>query len=141
MPKYLMLVAVLMLIPALTSANAKQDEVKEVQKLKKYDEQCAQFDKKSCEILLTKLGQMCKKPNAFACFRLGEIATINTEIAARQGLIKDSVQWLDLAVGTTKRACQGNIPQACEQMKKFKSKFQDSCNKGDKLFCKAIKLI
>ncbi|MCV2509614.1 MAG: hypothetical protein N4Q32_04175, partial [Neisseriaceae bacterium] len=104
MKKYLMLMTAVLLIPTFSYADKKQDEVKEVQKLSQYDQKCAQFDKAACKTLLTELGKMCKKSNSFACFRLGEIAAINSEVAAKQGMTQDSVQWLDLAVGSTKRA-------------------------------------
>ncbi|QRN41026.1 MAG: hypothetical protein GKC53_02540 [Neisseriaceae bacterium] len=139
MKNYLILITAI-LIPTFSYADKKQDEVRAVQQLTQYDQKCAQFDKDACKTLLTKLADMCKK-NSFACFRLGEIAAINSEVAARQGMTEDSIQWLDLAVGSTKRACQLNLPQACTEVKKLKSSFRKSCEKGDQFFCKASKLL
>ncbi|MFH4415525.1 MAG: hypothetical protein WDW19_00570 [Neisseriaceae bacterium] len=122
-------------------ANQAQDEIRAVQKFSKFDQQCAKFNRAACQTLLNNLGTLCKKNNSFACFRIGEIATINSEVAAKQALKADAVKWLDVAVGSTKKSCQLKLRQACTQMQKFKTDFQKACKKGDQFFCKASKTL
>lgn len=123
-------------IYAKPSLTQRQQEVMQVQKLKKYDQSCARFDKKACQALLSHLSSLCtKNSNAFACFRIGEVASINSEIAAREGLKKDSVKWLALAINTTEKACQMGLMQACAKIKNFKTRFDINCKKGDQFFC------
>lgn len=123
-------------IYAKPSLRQQQQEVIQVQNLKQYDQACAKFDKKSCQTLLGQLSSLCTKhSNAFACFRIGEVASINSEIAARQGLKQDSVKWLALSVNATERACKMGLTQACTKIKNFKARFDANCKKGDQLFC------
>ena len=123
-------------IYAKPSLRQQQQEVMQVQKLKQYDQACAKFDKKACQTLLSHLSSLCtKSSNAFACFRMGEVASINSEIAARQGLKKDSVKWLALSINTTEKACKMGLTQACTIIKIFKARFDANCKKGDQFFC------
>lgn len=132
-----------LLLPTFTPAalNTRQAEVKEVQTLQSLDHQCAKFNRTACQKELSSLAQMCKNSNSFACFRLGEIASINSEIAAKRGKRNDAVRWLDIALGGTKKACTLKLPQACTQLKDFKRDFEKNCKKGDQFFCRALKAI
>lgn len=143
MPRIYSLAILALFLPTLTPAalSSRQAEVKEVQRLQSLDHQCAKFNRSACQKELSSLAKMCKNTNSFACFRLGEIASINSEIAAKRNKRNDAVRWLDIALGSTKKACALKLPQACTQLKDFKRDFDKNCKKGDQFFCRAFKNI